>query len=194
MYPIEIGLIQRLYHFSCKRIRSPDVTRCEAKPQAECGHTSGLGAALTLLKSSPKTRRIRPLGTREVPVNSSTSSLAAGRISSSPPQSSLNLIGNCALRFFFSSPPPFQSGNMQILPLKALSTRALQIGGLLDLQKCDYLFQPCFKFLSAAPRGEGWQPSSTFSQSNSLRRRLILEYRLKNQESIAGSCDVASFL
>lgn len=44
---------------------------------------------------------------------------------------------------------------MQILPLKALSARALQIGRLLDLHKADYLLQPCFKFLSELKAAAG---------------------------------------
>lgn len=64
---------------------------------------------------------------------------------------------------------PFQSGNMQILPLKALSAGALQIGGLLDLQKCDYLSQPCLKLLSVAHRAEGWQPRYTAEANIGIR-------------------------
>lgn len=62
---------------------------------------------------------------------------------------------------------------MQILPLKALSAGALQIGGPLDLQKCDYLSQPCLKFLSVALRAEGSRRTGTKRRS---RLRLILEY------------------
>lgn len=54
---------------------------------------------------------------------------------------------------------------MQILPLKALSARALQIGGLLDLQKCDYLFQPCLKFLSELKAAAG-AAAGALSQSS----------------------------
>lgn len=89
--------------------KNPLLASLDRKPS---GRGVGVGVALTLLKFSPETRRIRPLGIRELPVNSSTSSLAAGLISSSSPKSSLNLIGNCALHFsFFPAISKWQHAN-----------------------------------------------------------------------------------
>lgn len=97
----------------------------------------------------------------------STSSLASGRISPSP----LNLTGNDA--FHFPS-RHFKVATCKFSPLKALSAGALQIGGPpLDLRKCDYLSQPCLKFLGVALGAEGGRRTGAKRRS---RLRLILEY------------------
>lgn len=134
----------------------------------------GSEAALTILKFPPKTRRTRPLGTPggscgfvDILFSCGSDVFVSTKVSFEPYR-------KMCVTFLFL---PFQSGNMQILPLKALSAGALQIGGLLDLQKCDYLSQPCLKFLSVAHTAEGWQPRFTAKANIGIRDRPVRKTR-----------------